>query len=223
MASFPTTRWSRVVAAGDGDRDALQVLCTAYWQPLYSFARRAGAAPEEAQEQVQDFLGAFVARNDFARVSDDRGRFRSYLLRAFRNHCAKRRARERAIKRGGGAAPVAWEDVEPMYAESEARSPEEEFERQWARRLVERAKARVAEAYAQRQPLLNALFPMLSGNLDRPYAELGTELGMSEGAVKVAAHRLRRRFRDALRAEVSDTIADPSHLDDELRHLMAAL
>jgi len=224
MARFPTTRWSFVAAAAEGDRQALEELCHAYWQPLYAYARRAGASPELAQEQVQDFLGAFVARNDFSRVDADRGRFRSYFLKAFRNHLANAHARATAQKRGRGHVAVTWEDVEGTYADDTASSPEQAYERQWARLLVDRARQRVGEAYKRRPELFEALFPSITGEGHScTYAELAGRLDMSEGAVKVAVHRLRRRFRDALRAEVQQTTTDASQVDDELRHLLTVL
>ena len=224
MAAFPSTQWSRVVAAGDGDRASVDLLCRAYWQPLYLFARRSGADQQSAQDLVQGFLSHFIERNDFTRVSPERGRFRTYLLHAFRNFQSNDRARNAAQKRGGGAEHLVWEDVEVLYRDDMDRSPEVEFERQWARHLVGRARQRVREAYAGRPELLDALFPMIAhGELDESYAEVGRRLEMTEGAVKVAAFRFRRRFADALRAEVAATVADDAEVDDELAHLIASL
>lgn len=243
--TFFTTRWSVVAAAGRGlagqpppadARAALQELCSAYWPPLYAYARRAGAAPGDAADQVQDFFARLLEKGDLAAADPARGRFRAWLLAAFRHHAANLRDRERAAKRGGGrrALPLPGglaldaDKAESRYAPepSHARTPEREFERRWALQVLERALERLAaeQARAGRAQAFARLRPYLSpGGDEAPYAQVAAELGRSEGALKVAVHRLRRRYGELLRAEVAGTLDDPREVQAELAALMEAL
>jgi RNA polymerase sigma-70 factor (ECF subfamily) len=233
-ARFPTTCWSRVACAGDPAdpeaRVALEGLCRDYWYPLYAFARRQGLDPDSASDLVQGFFADLLERNALDGVDRDRGRFRGFLRTACGHYLAHRREHDRADKRGGGrrARSIELSDAEGRYGREPAHELTAEwlFERRWALELLEHVLARLeAEASATGKPDLFArLRPMLEGDESaESYREIGTALGLSEGAVKVAAHRLRARYRTLLREEVARTVADPADVDAELADLIAAL
>jgi RNA polymerase sigma factor (sigma-70 family) len=232
--SFLTTRWSVVRGAVGSDepraRAALAELCEAYWKPLYAYARRRGMPREDAADLTQGFFARLLERRDVGGADPTRGRFRAYLLGAFRHHLANEAERERALKRGGGVAPLRLDfdaaeaglRIEPV----DPRTPERAFERDWALAVLARALARVEADYRARgrAPLFEALRgTLVPGGELASYRELGAELGQSEGALKVAAHRLRRAFRAGLRAEIAETVEDEAALEAELSHLIEAL
>ncbi len=227
---FATTRWSAVLAAGGDDaaaRKALAWLCEAYWQPLHDHVRRRGHDRDAAQDLVQGFFARLLERRDLA-ADPERGRFRSYLLGALDHFLANHHDAERALKRGGGRA-IARLDAVDEQSQTDQRSPERAFARAWARSLLDQALARLAEDHCdpRRRELFAAIAPFLSGNAPADaYAAIGARLGMSEGAVKVAVHRLRRRYRDVLRETVAETLEDPGAegaIEAELRDLLEAL
>jgi RNA polymerase sigma-70 factor (ECF subfamily) len=233
-APFPTTRWSQVVAAGDraGPEagEALAGLCSAYWYPLYAFVRRKGHPPDEAADLVQGTFLTLLDRDGLAAVAPGRGRFRSFLMAACSHHLADCRDRDRAGKRGGGAAPISIDRLgaENRYSAEPVNdwTPERLFDRRWATSLLENAVARLeAEStVAGKSALVSRLLPTLTGGRgDLPIAAIAAELGMSEGAVKMAASRLRRRYGEILREEIARTVADPADVEDEIRDLFAAL
>jgi RNA polymerase sigma-70 factor (ECF subfamily) len=233
-ARFPTTRWSQVYAAGQlsdpAARDALAELCAAYWYPLYAFVRRKGYAPDEAADLVQGTFANLLERKGMAAVSPERGRFRSFLIAACSNHMADCWDRDTAAKRGGGRAPIPFDhlDAEGRYSVEpvDELTPERLYERRWATGLLERALTRLeAEAIAAgNAPLASHLLPTLTGGRGEvPYASIAVELGMTEGAIKMAAARLRRRYGEILREEIGHTLADPSEVEDEIRALFSAL
>ncbi len=232
---FHTTRWSLVArASGPGDdatRVALDELLRAYWYPLYAFARRSGSPEHAAQDLVQGFFLALLEKDYVADADQERGRFRTFLIAAFRNYASKERAKAAAQKRGGDRRilSIDFEDGERRYALEpvDDTTPEALFERRFAYELLDRALARVGTE-AQRKGEKHAarfqvLRPMLTGGPRQPYTELADELGLTETAVKVAIHRLRRRYRDALRAEIAETVDDATEIDDEIRRLLSAL
>lgn len=236
--TFLTTRWSVVAAAGRGQpgkpapdvRAALSVLCTAYWPPLYAFARRRGSPPDEAADLVQDFFARLLEKGDLAAADPQRGRFRAWLLTAFKHHASNVRDKARAAKRGGGRAPLPLQadDAEQLYGPqlADPRTPEAEFERRWALLVLDRALARLVseQQRAGKARELEALRPFLvAGEEGAPYAEIAGRLGRSEGAVKVAVHRLRRRYGELLREEVAGTLADEREVEEEIGALMRAL
>jgi len=234
MEHFATTRWSVVAAAGRGDtpsaRDALEQLCGSYWYPLYAFVRRRSTAPDDALDLTQGFFARLLEKRDLSRADRGRGRFRSFLLAALKHYLANQRDRERAEKRGGGAPVLSLDaaSAEGRFQSEPAdeRTPEASFERTWALVVLERALDRVRDEY--RRAGRGALFGALEARLidapgGRPYAELAAELDLTEGAFKVAVHRARRRFREELRREIAETLADPADVDDELRDLFEAL
>jgi RNA polymerase sigma-70 factor (ECF subfamily) len=230
-----STRWSIVQAAAGRDeasRLALDVLFRAYWYPLYAFARRRGASSEDAQDLVQGFFVELMEKVTLARADPERGRFRAYLMTAFGNFQAKDHARRQTLKRGGGHTRLSldFEDGENRYRLEPSGGLEADrlFERRFALVLIDRALDVVAGGYrsstAEKAERFEALRPFLEGAADTPsYRVVGARLGLSETAVKVAVHRLRARFRDALRAEVADTLTDPRDVDAEIRHLQEVL
>lgn len=229
--AFPDTRWSLVANAAAGDAPkasaALSELCEAYWTPLYRYARHRGATAEDAEDAVQAFFARVLERGDLAAADADRGRFRTFLLTAFRNFTATRHERATAARRGGGLAFIALGvgEAEAALGASPHGDPELEFDRAWAVTLLERALVRTERAYAERgnAEMFAALRPRLLGRPGAPLAELADTLGVSLGSLKVAVHRLRARFGEAVRAEVAETVADPSRLEPELRHLRRTL
>ncbi len=233
-APFPTTRWSQVVAAGDpadpAACEALAGLCAAYWYPLYAFVRRKGHPPVEAADLVQGTFVNLLDRQGLASVAPGRGRFRSYLMAVCAHHLADCRDHDRAARRGGGRAAVPFDRLaaEGRYAAEpvDGMTPERLFERRWATSLLETAVARLeAEAEAaDKAALVSRLLPTLTGGRgEAPLAALAAGLGMTEGAVKTAASRLRRRYGEILREEIARTLDDPADVEDEVRALFAAL
>jgi RNA polymerase sigma-70 factor (ECF subfamily) len=231
---FASTRWSLVVAAGQRDlpesQEALASLCRLYWYPLYAYARRRLPRPEDAQDLTQEFFAWLLAGNCLQRADRSRGRFRSFLLAAFQHFLAHERERASAQKRGGGRKVLSLDFLsgERRYQcePGHEATPETLYERGWALTLLEETLARLREeqVVAGKERLFERLKGTLTGaDAVRPYAELAAELGMSAEAVKVAAHRLRRRYGELLRAEIAQTVTTPEEIDDELRDLFAAV
>lgn len=230
---FATTRWSMIARAAvpsEEQREALGALCELYWFPLYSFARRAGHEAEDAAELTQAFLASFLERRDIERTSPERGRFRSYLLQAMRNFLANEWRRRKAQKRGEGELPIRIDahDAEERYAAEPAElvDPAQLYLRRFAMTALGHAVTALEEECreAGNHALFVALRPALVGELDAADCErLAGELGRTAGAVKVAAHRLRVRFRERLRGHIVDLLDDDADADDELRALLAAL
>jgi RNA polymerase sigma factor (sigma-70 family) len=229
-ARFPTTRWSRVIRAGDpadpGARTALEDLCRDYWFPLYAFVRRHGLSPDEAEDIVQGFFADLIERGDMSSMEQSKGRFRSFLRAACEHYLANRRDHDRAAKRGGKATIVSFNrlDAESRYDRepSHELTAERLFERQWALTVLRRALERLEDesARAGKAVLFARLRPVLQGDSLAPtYLAIGAELGLSDGAARVAAHRLRARYRELLREEVGRTTDEPTEIAD----LMAAL
>ncbi|MCZ6782520.1 MAG: sigma-70 family RNA polymerase sigma factor [Proteobacteria bacterium] len=230
---FLTTRWSVVLAAGRMDEpeagEALERLAESYWFPLYAYARRRGLDRDGARDLVQGFFARLLERRDLASVAPEKGRFRAFLLVGLRNHLVNERERERAEKRGGGRTPVSIDDADAATRYglelADELTPERQFEKAWARSVLEEALERLRRDYEARGK--GKLFAALKTHLiagDGPsHAEVAAELGLKEGAVKVAVHRLRKRFGASLRAEIADTVADPEDVEDEIRFLFRAL
>lgn len=231
---FATTRWSQVIAAGraqtTASRDALAGLCAAYWYPLYAYVRRWGHDPDEAEDLTQEFFARLLEKHYLRDADPSRGRFRSFLLASLKHFLSNERDRAMAVKRGGRATIVALEveTAEGMYQlePPDADTPEKVFERRWALLLLERTLARLRDEFASggRAPLFSRLEGYLTGERETvPYAVLAGELAMTEGAIKVAVHRLRKRFGALLREEIGDTVSDPAEIDDEVRELFRIL
>jgi RNA polymerase sigma-70 factor (ECF subfamily) len=228
---FATTRWSVVLAAGQGEsREALATLCATYWYPLYAFARRHLASAEDAQDLTQEFFSRLLEKK-YLRVADrERGKFRSFLLTAFKHFLAKERERNHAQKRGGGRhlVPLDFGCGESRYSLEPAHewTADRIYERRWALTLLDQVLARLRDEFvkADKLPLFDCLKVLLPGERgSEPYAQIAADFQMTEGAVKVAVHRLRQRYRELLRAEIAQTVGSPGEVDDELRQLFAAL
>lgn len=232
-SAFPETRWTLVVAAGDkgdpGSREALGTLCRSYWYPLYAFVRRKGHTPDAAHDLTQEFFLQLLNRRFFERADRQKGRFRSFLMAAMGYFLADQNDLANARKRGAGIEllPFEMEDGETRYAKEPAHNetPERIFERRWARATVDNVVNVLREDFARHGRLdhFQVLKTYLMGQGDVPYADLAKKLNTTEGAMKAGIHRLRKRFRDTLRAEVAATVSDPSEVDDELRFLARAL
>jgi RNA polymerase sigma factor (sigma-70 family) len=233
-ARFPTTQWSRVISAGDPDaplaRESLAELCDAYWYPLYAYIRRRGHSPEEARDLTQDFFARALEKGVFAEADPARGRFRSFLRTVCAHFLANRRDWETARKRGGGRTilPIDAASAEGQYARELADdlTPERIFDRSWALTLLGRVLHQLGQEYdeAGKGATFEALRGVLDGDTEVPsYAAVAGRLGTTEGAARVAAHRLRRRYGDLLRQEIAATLADPAQVDEEIRDLFVAL
>jgi RNA polymerase sigma-70 factor (ECF subfamily) len=232
--AFVTTRWSVVVRAGAEPQtahvqEALAHLCQTYWYPLYGYARRRGLSPQDAQDLTQSFFERLLQRNWIANADPQRGRFRTFLLTAMSRFMSDQWDRQQALKRGGGAfhVPLELEGAEERYRHEPAdyRTPEQYFERRWALTILDTVLRRLRAEYAGEAA---ATFEILSGSLigDRdgqPYKVLGEKLGISEGATRVAVHRMRKQYRHLLREEISQTMAEGSDVEEELRYLLAIL
>lgn len=231
---FNTTRWTLVAAAQADDagrtqaRAALEELCRAYWYPIYTFVRRQGHAAFDAQDLTQAFLARFIETSGFAGADRERGRFRTYLLGALKHFLANEWHRARRQKRGGGVRLLEWDALAPeaRYAiePQEPADAELRYDREWAIELTGRTLKRLGAEMAAggKEALFEALRGTLSGE-EPSREETARRLGLSESALKVAIHRLRRRYRDLLRAEIAETVADPAEIEEEMRYLVRAL
>ena len=229
---FLTTQWSVVRAAGklDGDlaREALTFLCQTYWYPLYAFARRKGVAAQDAEDVVQGFFAELLTNADLAQVAPEKGRFRSYLLACMQNHISDVREHASAQKRGGDrvALPIDFAHADARFAaDSGEGDPNRVFERAWAMALLDRALVGLEQEYraSDRGELFDTLKGELTGASGHAYETYATRLDSSEGAIKVAVHRLRKRYRERLRAEIAETVADEGEIDAEIGDLFRAL
>jgi RNA polymerase sigma factor (sigma-70 family) len=229
---FPTTRWTLVVAAGDPQRkearSALADLCENYWYPLYAYLRRRGYAPDAAQDLTQEFFVRVLEGRYLDRADPEKGRFRSFILTSLKFFVADEGDRQRALKRGGGAVvPLEFSSSEERYQREPAHdeTPERIFERRWALSLLDRVVEKLRNEFVEhgRPEHFERLKVFLLGQSDAPYAGLARELNTSEGALKVAIHRLRKRYRELFRQEIADTVADPTQVESELRYLAVVL
>ncbi|HRI88670.1 MAG TPA: sigma-70 family RNA polymerase sigma factor [Candidatus Hydrogenedentes bacterium] len=228
---FVTTRWSIVIAAGQDEsslsRDALSVLCNTYWYPLYAYARRRGCGVEKAEDLTQGFFTRFLEKNDVADADRTRGKFRSYLLASFKHYLANEHDREHAVKRGGKAELVHLDltDAEHKYNSgmSHGLTPDQEYDKQWALAVLDGALERLANEYAAegKAQLFAQLRAYLPGsNAELTYRQCAEALAMSEAAVKMAVLRMRKRYRQVLRKQIADTLADQDSVDEEIRYLL---
>src|SRR5580658_4485445 len=231
-SNFPTTRWTLVVAAADPQRkearSALVSLCEGYWYPLYAYVRRRGYQPDQAQDLTREFFMRILEGRYLDRADPEKGRFRSFILTSLKFFVADEEDRRRAQKRGGGAvlslelsSGEEWYQREPAHDET----PERIFERRWALSLIDRVVEKLREEFVHhgRPEHFEQLKVFLLGQSDAPYAALAREMNTSEGALKVAIHRLRKRYRELFRQEIADTVADPTEVESELRFLAGVL
>ena len=234
-ARFATTRWSIVASAGGQHdspraREALAALCEAYWYPLYAFLRRQGASAEDAQDLVQAFFVELLEKDRLAAADRERGKFRSFLLASLKHFQANDWRRGAAQKRGGGAPTLSLdlEAGERRFAlePSHQQTAERIFQRQWAMTLLEQTLAALRQEFvaAGKAELFDHAKAHLGGDPSAaPYRQIAEKLGMTEGALKVAVHRLRQRWREALREQIGQTVAGPEEVEEELRELFDAL
>jgi DNA-directed RNA polymerase specialized sigma24 family protein len=229
---FHTTSWSLVAAAAeptDGSRQALATLCQAYWQPVYAFIRRNGYDRDQACDLTQGFFTLMLEKNYLDDADQQRGRFRSFLLTAVKRFLSKERDRDRALKRGGGQMPVPInpEETEAWYlpAAIDATTPESLFERRWALSLLERVVGtlRLASVEIGKAEHFDRLLGFLSGDAESRYEPAAAQMDMSPGALRTQVHRLRRKYRELLRAEIAETVAAPEEIDEEIRFLLKTL
>lgn len=224
---FPTTRLSLVLAASAEQdsraRNALAELCRIYWRPLYAYVRRQGYDTVTAEDLTQSFIARLIEKDALRRFRQERGRFRSFLLVSLKNFLANERDAAQAAKRGGGMPVLPLEQARKA---EDTTTPDRLFERQWALDVLSRAldQVRMESMNAGKAQQFELLKSYLTGSSELVrYRDLGVELNMSETAVKVAVHRLRQRFHEAVRHEISLTVTDEAAIGDEIRYLFAVL
>jgi RNA polymerase sigma-70 factor (ECF subfamily) len=211
-------------------QEALEALCGNYWYPLYAYVRRQGHNPHDAQDLTQAFFARLLEKNYLADVQREKGRFRSFLLASLKHFLANEWDRERALKRGGGRKLIALDEdsAESRYKlePKDDLSADKIYERRWALTLLDQVLSKLRtefEADGKTQQFDTLKDYLASGRTSVSYAQAAERLGMNEGAVKVAVHRLRKRYRELLRAEIAQTVATASEIDAEIRYLFAAL
>jgi DNA-directed RNA polymerase specialized sigma24 family protein len=233
-ARFATTRWTVILAAGSPDssryREALETLCQTYWLPIYAYLRRRGHTPHQAEDHIQGFFAYLLETRTLGRADPCRGKFRSFLLGTLKHFVADERDHAGAQKRGGGRPLLSLDirDAESQYAiePADRLSPDRLFQRHWALTVLNRTTARLRAEWAGRDKgdVFAALRAYLTQDEDAvPYRETAARLRMSEGAVKAAVHRLRRRYRELLCEEIAETVASKTQIDDEINDLFKAV
>ena len=232
-AQFATTRWSIVLAARSGrdedSRRALTTLCSQYWYPLYAYLRRRGHDTSDAQDLTQGFFASLLEKDGLQSVDPERGRFRAFLLAAIKHYAANERDRRHAQKRGGRQQVLSFDfgEAESRYLREpeNPQTPESLFQRRWALTLLDKVTTTLEQEYSAsgRADLFRSLQPYLAGDEARSYGDVATALGMTDGAVRTATHRLRRRFGQLLRAEIAQTVSQAEDVDEEIRALFNAL
>lgn len=230
---FPNTRWSVVLAAtqrpSPESAAALEAICRAYWYPLYAYVRRCGQSPHDAQDLTQEFFCRLLEKRWLDSVNPDKGKLRTFLIVALKHFMSKEWRRASAQRRGGGQSQVQFDTAfaESRYAvDAPSLAADETFDQQWALTLLDLTVSRLREEFAVAGKAgdfkaLKSCLMAERGAID--YAAVAKRLGVNEGAARVAVHRLRKRFREVYREEISQTLADGADLDGELRHLAAAL
>ena len=231
--AFATTHWSVVLTAqgeSPAAQEALEKLCRTYWRPIYSFVRRKGIRPEDAEDLAQGFFALLFERKDLNTVRKEKGRLRSYLLGALKYFVADEQRRAMAIKRGKGQRLIPLEELrDDERIEMEPADPltaEMIYERRWASTVLERVLSRLKDEYraAGNAALFDSLKQLLPDEPGAPsQAEIATHLGMTENALRQAFYRFRQRYQSLLREEIAHTVATPGDIEDELRHLIAVI
>jgi len=230
---FATTHWTVVMAAGRGcSREAevaLEELCRTYWFPLYVYVRRQTPTREDAEDLTQAFFARFLEKNYLEKLSSDKGKFRAFLLAALKHFLANEWDRAHSQKRGRGVMPISldWQNADARYQIEpvDNLSPDKLYDRAWAITLLQRVLARLRDENAteDKSRLFAQLKPFLMvGTSAVPYWEAAAKLNLTEGAVRVAVHRLRVRYRELLRDEISQTLSDTSEVSEEMRTLFSA-
>jgi RNA polymerase sigma-70 factor (ECF subfamily) len=232
--TFSTTDWSVVVEVAKSDpaasAEALEQLCRAYWYPLYAFVRRCGSSLEEAEDLTQGFFAHLIEKEALKRVGREKGKFRTFLLTSLSNYISNESGKQRTQKRGGKNTFTPWEEIDAeqryLHEPVESHSPEKLFDRRWAFTVVEQVLGQLRKEYesGNKLPVFAELQSRLTQESDpASLATAAARLNMSEGALKVALHRLRRRFGEHLRAQIATTVASVDQVEEELRHLLAAI
>jgi len=230
---FATTHWTIVLAAGrqclPQAARALEELCRTYWYPLYAYVRRRGHTKEDAEDLTQAFFVRLLQQNSFARLDSELGRFRAFLLASLKHFLANERDKARAQKRGGGTANLSldWQTADTKFQVADTRepSPDKAFDREWALALLAKVIERLQNECAAdgKANLFEQLKQFLTaGQAESAQRAVAKTLGMDEGAVRVAVHRLRKRYRQLLRDEIANTLADPALVEEEMRALFGA-
>ncbi len=232
---FRTTQWSLVRAGGDSadvtvQREALTALCSTYWPPVYAYIRGRGNDVESARDLTQGFFTQLLDKKYVKKANRNRGKFRSFLLTCVKRYLSDEHDRRHALKRGGGLTilPLEFETAESSFRlePADPRTPEAIFEKRWALSVVREAVSRLEQEMQRsgKQAQFSRLKPWLTGDgPESPYSTLAEDLGMTEKALRVTIHRLRRRLGQLLREEVASTLSDPAQLDAEMRSLFKAL
>jgi RNA polymerase sigma factor (sigma-70 family) len=231
---FKTTHWTVVLEARDADSTvanaALARLCQVYWQPVYAYTLRLGRSPEDCKDLTQEFFARLLEKDFLKAVRQEKGKFRSFLLMAYKRFLANEWDRANRLKRGGGQQFISLDDVDSenafLAAPGNELSPDKAFERRWAATLLQQVQARLADEFKSpdQAELFGRLKVFLGGDdVPSSYAEVGRKVGMSEGRLRVMVHRLRQRYRELLRLEIANTVATPEEVDDEIRYLFASL
>jgi len=229
---FATTHWSVVLNAGHSEttrgKDALAALCETYWYPLYTYVRRQGQSPQDAEDLTQGFFARLLESESLAGVSPEKGKFRTFLLVALKRFLANEWHRAQTQKRGGASfrVPLQGHTAETRYIAEpvEHLTAEKLYERRWALTLLDCVLVRLGDEFdtPEKKELFKKLKPYLMAEKGAiPYADAAIALSMNEGALKVAVHRLRRRFRELFREEVAQTVARSEEIEDEIRHLLS--
>jgi RNA polymerase sigma-70 factor (ECF subfamily) len=231
---FDTTQWSLVLAAGDREhpaqREALATLCKDYWSPIYAYIRRLGHDADSSRDLTQGFFARLLEKDYLASARQERGRFRSFLLASVKHYLSHERDRERAQKRGGGVVPLPLdrETAERQYQRirSKDAGPDRIFEKRWAVAILEKALTLLRQEMERDGQAER--FRQLSGTLtgetiEGGYRQAAEALELSEQTIKVAVHRMRRRFSGLVREEVERTVDDPSEVDEEIRYLFSTI
>jgi RNA polymerase sigma factor (sigma-70 family) len=230
---FASTHWIVVLAAGRQHSPqaarALEDLCHTYWYPLYAYVRRRGHTKEDAEDLTQAFFVRLLEKNSFASLDSERGKFRAFLLASLKHFLANERDKAQAQKRGGGAANLSldWQTADTKFqvADTQEPSPDKAFDREWALALLAKVIGRLQGECAAdgKANLFEHLKRFLTaGQTESAQREVARSLGMEEGAVRVAVHRLRKHYRQLLRDEIANTLADPALVDEEIRALFGA-
>ncbi len=230
---FATTHWTVVLAAGGKHTPlaeaALEELCRTYWYPLYAYIRRRGESRENAEDLTQAFFARFLQRNHLEHLNAGNGRFRAFLLASVKHFLANEWDRSRRLKRGHGAPHLSldWHSADTRFqiVDNAGSTPDKVFDREWSvallGKVIERLRKECADEGRARQFEQLKVF-LTSGKGAMPHAEAASALDMGEGAVRAAVHRLRKRYRQLLRHEIAQTLADPAQVDEEMRSLFGA-
>jgi RNA polymerase sigma factor (sigma-70 family) len=233
-AWFKTTHWTVVLDARNREfplaQDALAHLCRIYWRPIYSYLRRVGHSPEDAQDLTQEFFARFLQKDYLKAMQPEKGKFRGFLLMALNRFRANEWDRANRLKRGGGRQFISIDapDTENRYRAEPVDnvSPEKAFEHSWAIALLEQVHSNLEAEFSapDKAKLFQELKIFVSGEQEQTsYGQIAQKLNMTEGALRVAVHRLRQRYRELLRHEIANTVTSIEEIDDEIRHLFATL